>query len=145
MTDNLDRFVEAQAPVYARALAELRSGRKESHWMWFVFPQLQGLGRSATAQQFGISSFAEARSYLAHELLGPRLIECVGAVLTHRGRPAEAIFGPVDAVKFRSSMTLFEAAGLEAAAGDRQPFALALQHFYGGRRDEATLRLLWGG
>ncbi|MDP8912467.1 MAG: DUF1810 domain-containing protein [Pseudomonadota bacterium] len=137
---NLDRFVEAQAPVYAQALTELRSGRKQSHWMWFVFPQLKGLGRSATAQHYGISSAAEARSYLAHELLGPRLIECTEAVLAHQGRQAEAIFGPVDAMKFHSSMTLFE-----AAAGDREAFALALRHFYGGRRDEATLRLLGDG
>ncbi len=106
---NLDRFVEAQAPVYAQALAELRSGRKQSHWMWFVFPQLRGLGRSATAQHYGISSAAEARSYLDHQLLGPRLIECTEAVLAHRDQQAEAIFGPVDAMKFRSSMTLFEA------------------------------------
>ena len=138
----LDRFVEAQAPVYAQALAELRSGRKASHWMWFVFPQLAGLGRSATALHYGISSAEEARSYLDHPLLGPRLIECTQTVLAHRGRPAEAIFGPIDAMKFRSSMTLFEAAAI--AAADREAFALALRHFYGGRRDEATLRLLAG-
>lgn len=136
---NLDRFVKAQAPIYAQALAELRSGRKQSHWMWFVFPQLRELGRSATAQHYGISSVAEAHSYLAHELLGPRLVECTEAVLPHQGRQAEAIFGPVDALKFRSSMTLFE-----AAAGGREAFELALRSFYGGRRDEATLRLLGG-
>ena len=139
----LDRFVEAQAPVYSQALAELRSGRKASHWMWFVFPQLAGLGRSAIARYYGISSAAEARSYLDHQLLGPRLVECTRTVLAHRDRQAEAIFGPIDAMKFRSSMTLFEAAG--TVAGDREAFALALQHFYGGRRDEATLRLLGGG
>ena len=105
--------------------------------MWFVFPQLRGLGRSAMAQHYGINSAAEARSYLAHDLLGPRLIECTEAVLVHCDQQAEAIFGPVDAIKFRSSMTLFE-----AAAGSREAFALALQHFYGGSRDEATLRLL---
>ena len=136
---NLDRFIDAQASVYAQALAELRSGRKQSHWMWFVFPQLKGLGRSATAQHYGISSEAEARFYLGHELLGTRLMECTEAVLAHRGQQAEAIFGPVDAMKFHSSMTLFG-----AAAGDREAFALALRHFYGGRRDEATLRLLGG-
>lgn len=136
---NLERFVEAQAPVYDRALAELRSGAKQSHWMWFVFPQLRGLGRSATAQHYGINSAAEARFYLSHKLLGPRLFECTQAVLAHQGQLAEAIFGTVDAMKFRSCMTLFE-----AVAGDREPFALALQHFYGGSRDETTLRLLGG-
>ena len=104
---NLDRFVEAQAPVYAQALAELRSGRKASHWMWFVFPQLRGLGRSAAAQHYGISSAAEARAYLNHQLLGPRLLECTQAVLAHRNGQAEGIFGPVDAMKVRSSMTWF--------------------------------------
>jgi uncharacterized protein (DUF1810 family) len=137
---NLGRFVDAQAPLYGQALAEIRSGRKASHWMWFVFPQLRGLGSSATAQYYGISSAAEARSYLAHQLLGPRLVECTEAVLAHRGEQAEAIFGPVDAMKFRSSMTLFE-----AAAVDREAFALALRHFYRGRRDEATLQLLGRG
>ena len=136
---NLDRFVEAQASVYERALAELRAGRKQSHWMWFIFPQLKALGRSATAQHYGLSSVDEARFYLAHQLLGPRLIECAEAVLAHRDQQAEAIFGAVDTMKFRSSMTLFEAAG-----SDREAFALALRHFYGGRRDEATLRLLGG-
>lgn len=134
---NLQRFIDAQRPVHAQALAELRSGRKASHWMWFVFPQLRDLGRSATAQHYGISSAAEARAYLDHELLGARLIECTEAVLTHRGGQADAIFGPIDAMKFRSSMTLFE-----AVAPDREEFALGLRHFYGGRRDDATLRLL---
>lgn len=137
---NLERFVDAQRPVYAQALAELRSGRKQSHWMWFVFPQLRGLGRSATAQQYGISSAAEARFYLDHALLGPRLTECTEAVLAHSGRQAEAIFGAVDAMKFCSSMTLFE-----ALAPDREEFALALRHFYGGSRDDATLQLLGPG
>jgi len=105
--------------------------------MWFVFPQLRGLGRSAMAQHYGISSLAEARSYLSHDLLGPRLIECTEAVLAHRDQQAEAIFGAIDAIKFCSSMTLFE-----AAAGGREAFARALRHFYGGSRDEATLRLL---
>ena len=137
---NLDRFIDAQASVYAEALAQLRSGRKASHWMWFIFPQLKGLGRSPTAQHYGISSAAEAHLYLDHELLGPRLVECTEAVLAHRHQQPEAIFGPVDAMKFRSSMTLFD-----AVAGDREAFALALRHFFGGRRDEATLRLLGTG
>jgi uncharacterized protein (DUF1810 family) len=134
---DLERFVEAQAPAYRQALAELKAGQKQSHWMWFVFPQLRGLGRSHIAQHYGISSASEARAYLGHALLGPRLIECTEAVLKHRGGDAEAIFGAVDAMKFRSSMTLFEAVAEEPAC-----FALALQHFNDGKRDEVTLRLL---
>jgi len=133
---DLARFVEAQRPVYSAALAELRQGRKESHWMWFVFPQLAGLGRSATAQHYAIGSLAEARAYLAHPLLGPRLRECCEAALRHHV-PAEQLFGPVDSVKFRSSMTLFDV----AAPGEEQ-FAHCLDRFFGGERDQATLRLL---
>ena len=136
---NLGRFVDAQAPVYADALAELRRGRKESHWMWFVFPQLAGLGRSATARFYAIGSRDEARAYLAHPLLGPRLVECTEATLAHRGRSPEAIFGPVDAMKFRSSMTLFEAAAEGAGT-----FGHALDSFFDGARDAATLDLLAG-
>lgn len=134
---DLQRFVAAQAPVYASALSELQAGRKESHWMWFIFPQLAGLGRSATARFFGIGGEAEARAFLADRLLGARLLECTEAVLRHRDTAAEAIFGSVDALKFRSSMTLFEAAAREPA-----PFADALYTFYGGTRDSKTLRLL---
>ncbi len=105
--------------------------------MWFVFPQLAGLGRSGTARFYGIDGEGEARAYLAHPLLGPRLLECTAAVMPHRSRSAEAIFGAVDAMKFRSSMTLFE-----AVADDPAPFAEALELFYAGIRDEATLRLL---
>lgn len=136
---DLSRFVDAQAPVYARALAELRRGRKESHWMWFVFPQLAGLGRSPTARFYAIGSLDEAGAYLAHSVLGPRLIECTEAVLAHRDRSAEAIFGSVDAMKLRSSMTLFE-----AAAGDSGTFGQTLDSFFGGARDAATLALLAG-
>ena len=136
---DLSRFVAAQAPVYGQALAELRRGRKESHWMWFVFPQLAGLGRSPTAQFYAIESLEEARSYLAHPLLGPRLAECTEAALRHRGLDAEEIFGSIDAIKFRSSMTLFEAAG-----GSCDLFAPALSAFFGGARDPATLGLLRG-
>ncbi len=132
----LDRFVEAQAGVYSAALAELRRGSKESHWMWFVFPQLAGLGRSATALHYAIASLAEARAYLEHPLLGARLRECCEAVLPHQSS-AEQIFGPVDATKFRSSMTLFECAG---AADD--PIGACLDRFFDGQRDVATLRLL---
>ena len=133
----LERFVAAQAPVYETAVAELRQGCKRSHWMWFVFPQLAGLGRSATAIFYGIDGADEAGAYLAHPLLGPRLIESTIAASAHQGLSAEAIFGTVDAMKFRSSMSLFE-----AVAADPEPFAAALERFYAGRRDEATLRLL---
>jgi uncharacterized protein (DUF1810 family) len=137
---DLERFVAAQAPVHAQVLAELRQGRKQSHWMWFVFPQIAGLGRSATAAHYALASVAEARAYLRHPLLGPRLVEATEAALVHRGRGAEAIFGPVDAIKLRSSMTLFE-----AAADGPAPFGEALEAFFGGERDAATLRLLRGG
>ena len=134
---DLDRFVAAQAPIYALALAELRRGSKRSHWMWYVFPQIAGLGASAAARHYAIGSAGEAWAYLAHPLLGPRLVECTEAMLAHRGRTAEAILGPIDAIKLRSSMTLFE-----AVAEDKAPFAAALDAFYGGQRDPATLRLL---
>ena len=137
---DLERFVAAQAPVYPQALAELKLGRKASHWMWFVFPQLAGLGRSPTARFYGIASADEARAYLAHPLLGPRLRECSEALLAHRGRSAESILGPVDALKLRSSMTLFEAAVEEAG-----PFARVLETFYDGERDPLTLDLLGRG
>jgi uncharacterized protein (DUF1810 family) len=134
---DLQRFVEAQERVYDQALAELRNGRKESHWMWFVFPQLAGLGRSSAAKFYGIGSAEEARAYLAHSVLGARLLECTNAVFRHPDRGAEAIFGSVDAMKFRSSMTLFE-----RVAEDPAPFARALEQFNDGARDEATLALL---
>lgn len=134
---DLDRFVAAQADTYAQALAELRGGHKRTHWMWFVFPQIAGLGRSPTAIFYAIASADEARAYLAHPLLGRRLLECTGAVLAHRGRSAESIFGPVDAMKLRSSMTLFE-----AVAHDPAPFASVLADFFDAERDPATLSLL---
>ena len=136
---DLDRFVFAQADIYSQALAELRAGRKQSHWMWFVFPQIAGLGRSPTAMFYAIASAAEARAYLAHPLLGSRLAECTSAILAHRDRSAEAIFGPVDAMKLKSSMTLFE-----AVAGDPAPFASVLDTFFDAERDPATLKLLDG-
>jgi len=134
---DLDRFVAAQEPVYATALAELRAGRKQTHWMWFVFPQLAALGRSGTAKYYGLASAAEARAYRAHPLLGPRLVQCTDAVLDHSGRSPEAIFGSVDAMKFRSSMTLFE-----TVAEPADPFGKAVDLFYGGARDPLTLELL---
>ena len=123
--------------MYPQALAELKRGAKESHWMWFVFPQIAGLGFSPMAQLYAIGSLGEARAYLDHPRLGARLREATEAALAHGDSTAEAIFGPVDAMKFRSSMTLFE-----AAAEDPALFAAALDAFYGGQRDPATLRLL---
>ena len=136
---DLDRFVAAQAPIYAQALSELKAGRKRSHWMWFVFPQLAGLGRSPTARYYAIASAEEARAYLAHPVLGPRLRECAEVLLAHRGASAEAIFGAVDAMKLKSSMTLFE-----AVAEDPVPFAAILDTYFDGERDAATLVLLGG-
>ena len=134
---DLSRFVEAQEAVWPAALAELRAGRKQSHWMWFVFPQIAGLGASPMAVRYAIVSAEEARAYLAHPLLGARLGEAVAAMLVHHDLSAEAILGGVDALKFRSSLTLFE-----AVADDPAPFAEALAAFYGGVRDVRTLELL---
>jgi uncharacterized protein (DUF1810 family) len=134
---NLQRFVDSQSGTFERALAELNAGSKQSHWMWFIFPQLRGLGHSPTAQFYGIGSLDEARHYLQDALLGPRLRDCVEAVLAWSGkRSAEQILGPVDALKLCSSMTLFEA--VEPGG----PFAQALDGFYAGERDQRTLALL---
>ncbi|MGY1696837.1 DUF1810 domain-containing protein [Geodermatophilus sp. SYSU D00814] len=135
MTDpfDLQRFVDAQDGTYPQALAELRAGRKRSHWMWFVFPQVTGLGRSPTAQHYAISGLDEARAYLAHPVLGPRLVESARALTEIDQRDPEAVLGPVDAVKLRSSMTLFS----HAAPG--QPiFRAVLDRYFGGQDDEAT-------
>ena len=134
---NLARFVEAQSGSFADAIAELEAGRKRTHWMWFVFPQLAGLGRSETARFFGIRSAAEARAYLTHPLLGQRLRQGCAALLGHRDRSAEVILGGIDALKLKSSMTLFE-----AMADDPAPFAAVLDAFYAGARDPLTLDLL---
>jgi uncharacterized protein (DUF1810 family) len=133
----LERFVQAQAGVYDEALGELRAGRKRSHWMWFVFPQIEGLGASATARHYAIHSLDEARAYLAHPLLGPRLVECTQAVNGLQGLGAHQIFGSPDDLKFASSMTLFE-----QVAPDEPLFARALDRFQAGRRDALTLALL---
>jgi uncharacterized protein (DUF1810 family) len=137
---NLSRFVAAQEPLFARVLAELASGRKQSHWMWFVFPQLAGLGSSATAHRYAIAGVKEARAYLEHPLLGPRLLECTRLVNAVEGRTIEAIFGYPDHLKFRSCMTLFA-----HAAGAREPgwvFRAALDKYFEGAGDPLTLRLL---
>ena len=133
---DLERFVSAQANgVYCRALAELRAGEKRSHWMWFVFPQLAGLGRSDTARFYAIEGLLEARAYLEHPVLGTRLIECTEALLAWAGRrSAEAILGQIDAIKLRSSLTLFE-----AASNGVRAFSRALDAFFDGARDPATL------
>lgn len=139
---SLDRFLDAQRDSYDTALAELRTGAKRSHWMWFVFPQIAGLGQSPTARFYAIRDLDEARAYLAHPLLGRRLAECVDAMMGWAGqRSAEAVLGGIDAVKLRSSLTLFEAAGFEAGGGDAA-FGACLDAFYGGERDAATLRLI---
>jgi uncharacterized protein (DUF1810 family) len=134
---NLGRFVEAQAPVYARALAELTAGRKQSHWMWFIFPQISGLGKSPMAQHYAIHSLDEARNYLAHPLLGARLKECTGAVMDVEGRSAHEIFDTPDDLKFRSCMTLFA-----HAAPDEPLFRAALEKYFDGAEDALTLQKL---
>ena len=131
----LDRFVEAQEPVYAMALAEIRRGAKQSHWMWFIFPQLAGLGRSATAQFYGIRSASEARSYLDHPVLGPRYIACVAALQDLPGSDPVAVFGSIDAMKLKSSLTLFETVRPSPLLG------AALDRWFGAR-DPMTLSLL---
>jgi uncharacterized protein (DUF1810 family) len=137
----LERFEDAQDDIYVQALAELRAGRKVSHWMWFVFPQIAGLGRSAMAQRYAIRDLAEARAYLAHPVLGARLREATEAIGVHAGMSAEAILGEIDAIKLRSSLTLFEAA---AEGKARAPFAAALDTFYHGARDPETLSRIAG-
>lgn len=133
----LQRFIDAQQDTYAHALRELRAGDKQSHWMWFIFPQLAGLGRSATARFYGIADLTEAQAYLADPVLGPRLAECTDAMLGWAGRlTAVEILGHGDAMKFLSCMTLFEAAG----GGPR--FGQALDAFYGGERDKQTLAIV---
>jgi uncharacterized protein (DUF1810 family) len=134
---DLQRFVDAQEHIYGAVTAELAAGRKRSHWMWFVFPQLRGLGSSPTAVRFGISSADEARAYLAHELLGSRLRECARLVARIDGRSARDVFGSPDDMKLRSSMTLFA-----RASDDNADFVTVLEKFYEGEEDPATLARL---
>ena len=131
---NLQRFVDAQSRVYDEVREELRRGEKRSHWMWFIFPQMKGLGRTSTADYYGIASLEEARAYLAHPVLGPRLRECTMLVNTFLGRSADEIFGGLDAMKFRSSMTLFS-----AVAPGEEVFSAALRKYFGGQPDRLTL------
>lgn len=134
---NLQRFVDAQAPVYEQVLGELSAGRKTSHWMWFIFPQITGLGYSPMAQRFAISGRDEAISYLQHPVLGPRLTECTRLMNQVQGRAIEEILGDIDAIKFRSSMTLFA-----EVAQENQVFKNALQIFFRGEMDGLTLERL---
>ena len=134
---DLNRFVQAQEPIYERALAEIGRGRKDSHWMWFVFPQFDGLAKSSTAQFYAIKSGEEARAYLAHPTLGARLTECAHAAFGLAGRSAQQIFGSPDDLKFKSCLTLFE-----TVAPPHSVFARLLEKYYQGERDERTLELL---
>ena len=133
---DLARFVKAQAGIYEQALAEIRSGRKRSHWMWFIFPQFAGLGHSPMAQRYAIGSIAEARAYLADPVLGTRYRECVASLQALPATTAERVFGGIDAIKLKSSLTLFDEAGHEPL------FSEAIGRWFEGQRDEATLRLL---
>lgn len=134
---DLERFTAAQAPVYPRVVSELRAGRKQSHWMWFIFPQIEGLGHSAMAQRYAIGSRAEAVAYLEHPVLGPRLRECTRLVNTVVGKDIYAILGSPDDMKFKSSMTLFA-----NVTPDNTDFVTALQKYYDGEFDEATIARL---
>jgi uncharacterized protein (DUF1810 family) len=140
----LQRFLEAQEPCFGAVRAELAAGRKQSHWMWFVFPQLQGLGSSPTARHYAIASLAEARAYLTHPLLGARLRECTALINGLEGTTAEAVFGYPDYVKFRSCMTLFAHASGEAshAGSAGQLFVAALAKYFAGEEDPLTRELL---
>jgi uncharacterized protein (DUF1810 family) len=145
MPFDLERFVDAQDGVYESVLRELRAGRKSGHWIWFIFPQLTGLGRSEMSRFYGLASLDEARAYLDHPILGTRVRECVSAVLGTSGATADQIFGSLDAMKVRSSMTLFH-----SAAADEPLFVEVLERFYGGAADAETESLLaqrtsWGG
>lgn len=134
---HLQRFVDAQDAVYATVCSELRAGHKQSHWMWFIFPQIAGLGSSSTAKYYAISSLAEAKAYVSHPILGPRLAECCRLVTGVEGRSAEEIFGYPDYLKFRSSLTLFA-----AAAPDAKTFQAALEKYFEGKPDPATMERL---
>lgn len=136
---DLNRFITAQEGVYDRALVELRDGLKRSHWMWYIFPQIDGLGDSPTTRHYSIKSLKEARQYLAHPVLGARLVECAEAVLTVQGQTASDIFGHPDVWKLQSSMTLFE-----LASGPRSVFGRVLDKYYQGKRDSKTVIKLEG-
>lgn len=134
---NLNRFVQAQQSVYEQALSEIKSGKKRSHWMWYVFPQFDGLGLSDTSKRYSIKSIAEAKAYLSHPILGSRLIECAEAVLSIEGRTANEIFGSPDDMKLKSCATLFS-----SVSPGKSVFDQLLDKFFQGERDDRTLRLL---
>jgi len=134
---DLQRFVDAQYGVYAQALRELKNGQKRSHWMWFIFPQVSGLGYSYDSQYYAIRSLDEARAYLEHPILGPRLVECTAVVLALEERTAGQVYGPVDVLKFRSSLTLFARVSASTSI-----FQQALAKYYGGESDPRTLEIL---
>ena len=135
----LERFIEAQAPIYAQALGELRAGKKQSHWMWFIFPQIAGLGQSPTSRAYAIQSLDEARAYLVHPVLGSRLRECCQMLMNLRDKSAKDIFGSIDAMKLRSCLTLFAEADPEEVL-----FYNLLEKYFDGDADEATLQILAG-
>jgi uncharacterized protein (DUF1810 family) len=137
---DLKRFIEAQAPVYERVQCELKAGRKRSHWMWFIFPQIEGLGYSNTARKYAIANIAEAQAYLQHPVLGLRLRECTETVTAVQGRSINEIFGSPDDMKFKSSMTLFA-----HATEENQLFKDALEKYYGGEEDSLTVEKLSSG
>jgi uncharacterized protein (DUF1810 family) len=144
---DLERFITAQSGTYEHAVAELRRGQKASHWMWFVFPQIEGLGQSATSKRYAISSLSEARAYLADPVLGPRLRECASILLELSGRTAVQIFGNIDAQKLRSSMTLFhnaevQPAEFQPADPSKNVFQQVLDRYFGGTADSATMERL---
>lgn len=134
---NLQRFIDAQNPVFEQVMAELQAGRKTRHWIWFVFPQLKGLGRSSTAEHYGLSGAAEAQAYLEHNVLGPRLVQAVEAMLQHKNKSALQILGTPDDLKFCSCLTLFAQVAPQQAL-----FRQALAHFCDGKQDTRTLELL---
>jgi len=138
--DDLNRFVRAQEPDYETALSEIRGGRKQSHWMWYIFPQLDGLAASSSSKYYAIKGVAEARAYLDHQVLGPRLLECAGAVLQVEGRSVTEIFGSPDDVKLRSCATLFACVSPQGSVFDR-----LLDKYYRSERDPRTLQLLGRG
>jgi len=140
MTLDLNRFIDSQEPIFAAVLEELQAGNKRTHWMWFIFPQLRCLGHSETAKYYGINGLKEARSYLQHPVLGPRLIACIQPVLTHSGTAAVEIFGRIDAKKFQSCLTLFLEASDESKLKELLNSALML--FYKGHTCTATLKFL---
>ena len=137
MAFDLERFVTAQDPLFERVIAELANGQKTSHWMWFVFPQLTGLGTSAMSQRYALSGLEEAEAYLTHPVLGPRLLMAMAMMMAGRPKSAEGILGAVDAAKLRSSMTLFA-----AVADNDSTFARVLEKYFGGKPDQKTLDLL---